>query len=665
MSEDVQGASSVEESAQTIKNGAEFVRHWMTALDLASSEEKDWRKGADKAVAVYRTGNGDGKTESADRTFNILHANVETMLPALYNSTPVPDVRRRYLDDDKAGKHVADMLERALSFSIDSYDFDSAIHATLSDLELAGRGTVRVRYVPYMSGEGEEQTVAYHEVPCEPVYWQHFRHGPARQWADVPWVAFELFLTRDQLRELSPKLAEKVRLDCEVGEQKDKGDGNNPIDAFKRARVWEIWDKDSRQVIFIATGYKEGPIKVEADPLGLTGFFPMPRPIYAAETSGTLIPIVPYSVYRDQAEELERVSRRIMALVDALRARGAYDGSMPEMARVAEADDNELIAIENAIAYADNGGLAKAVFWWPIETIVAVLERLYIQRDQIKQAIYEITGIADILRGQTDPGETLGAQQIKAQWGSLRTQRKQAEVQRFIRDIFRIKSEIIATKFDWQTLVSMTGLQLPAQAQKQQAQIMAQQAQAAQKPLPEQIEKMLSLPAAEEVEQLMRDDASRGFRVDVESDSTIRADMTRNQQMMGTFLQGTAQYMQAIGPAVMQGFFPPDIAVEIYSAFARNFRLGKQAEDALDRLADTAKKAAQQAQQPKPDPQAEAEKAKAEALKQKSMLDMKVAQAKHGFDMEKMHGEAARDQQKLALDQQRMEMQAQADAEAL
>ena len=94
MSEDVQGASSVEESAQTIKNGAEFVRHWMTALDLASSEEKDWRKGADKAVAVYRTGNGDGKTESADRTFNILHANVETMLPALYNSTPVPDVRR-------------------------------------------------------------------------------------------------------------------------------------------------------------------------------------------------------------------------------------------------------------------------------------------------------------------------------------------------------------------------------------------------------------------------------------------------------------------------------------------------------------------------------------------------------------------------------------------
>ena len=249
MSEDVQGASSVEESAQTIKNGAEFVRHWMTALDLASSEEKDWRKGADKAVAVYRTGNGDGKTESADRTFNILHANVETMLPALYNSTPVPDVRRRYLDDDKAGKHVADMLERALSFSIDSYDFDSAIHATLSDLELAGRGTVRVRYVPYMSGEGEEQTVAYHEVPCEPVYWQHFRHGPARQWADVPWVAFELFLTRDQLRELSPKLAEKVRLDCEVGEQKDKGDGNNPIDAFKRARVWEIWDKDSRQVI--------------------------------------------------------------------------------------------------------------------------------------------------------------------------------------------------------------------------------------------------------------------------------------------------------------------------------------------------------------------------------------------------------------------------------
>jgi len=36
-----------------------------------------------------------------------------------------------------------------------------------------------------------------------------------------------------------------------------------------------------------------------------------------------------------------------------------------------------------------------------------------------KQTIYEICGIADIMRGDSDPRETLGAQKIKAQFGGL------------------------------------------------------------------------------------------------------------------------------------------------------------------------------------------------------------------------------------------------------
>jgi hypothetical protein len=449
-----------------------------------------------------------------------------------------------------------------------------------------------------------------------------------------------------------------VNLDCTAEGVQEKNDGTNK-EIYKRAKVWEIWDKDARKVIFIAESKKDGPIREEKDPLGLTNFFCIPRPIYAIRTSNSLVPVIPYDIYRDQAEELEKVSGRIMALVEALKAKGVYDGRLTELARLADADDNELVAIENAMNYAD-GGLEKAVSWWPIETIAAVLEKLYVQRDQIKQAIYEITGIADILRGQSDPNETLGAQEIKQQWGSLRIQRKQMEVQRYARDLFELKTEVICGKFEWQTIELMTGLKYMTMAEKQQVQqrMQPQPAMPGQPPapppqLPPQIMELLQKPSREEVEKLLRDDATRGFRIDVESDSTIRADMTRNQTMMSQFLEGTASYMQAVGPAVVQGFFPPDIAVEIYSAFARNFRLGKQAEDALDRLSSQAKKSAEQP--PKPDPKAEAEKVKAEAVQMKAKLDQEAQQQKLQNDQQKAQMDLQIAQQKAQMEMQKMQ----------
>lgn len=633
--------ASRESKQEAFKDEQETVRTWLDAIELSTKEESDWRKRATETVKIYRSQSDAGKHR--DRTFNILHSNIQATVPAVYNSTPVPDVRRRYQDNDPVGKEVADLIERCLSYSVDAYDFDSVVLDAVQDNELVGRGVTRIRYLPYLSDD--ETRKVYEEAKCEHVQWKNFRHGPGRSWSEVPWVAFELFLSREELIKLAGDKGRSINLDCTADGVQEKNDGTNVREIFKRAKVWEIWDRESRQVIFIAESEKAAPIRVEPDPLGLSGFFPIPRPLYAIDTSDTLVPICSYDIYRDQAEELEKVSSRIMSLVDALKARGVYDGRLTEMARVTDADDNELVAVENAMNYADKGGLDAAIAWWPIETISKVLEKLYVQRDQIKQAIYEITGIADILRGQTDPNETLGAQQIKQQWGSLRIQRKQMDVQRYARDLFRLKAEIISSKFDWQTIMLMTGLEYPAMLQKQQAQ---QQAQMTGQPLPEEMQR----PSREEIERVLRDDVMRAFRIDVESDSTIRADMTRNQTMMTQFLEGTAQYMQAIGPAVEQGFFPPDIAVEIYSAFARNFRLGKQAEDALDRLADQAKKTAQQP--PKPDPKAEAEKIKLQGEQQKLAAEMEFKREEHGLKLQEKQADMQIKAQELELKRQEM-----------
>jgi hypothetical protein len=685
MSDIVTGGGIYESEKQALEArdkaeaNVKLVKLWLDAIDLATKEEAEWRKRAQAAIDIYR----DHK-ERNERRFNILYANTETIIPSLYSSIPVPDIRRRYADNDPAGKVVAQILERAISYSVDAYDFDAVMRAAVSDCELPGRAITRVRYVPYlqpmeaqaeasgevMEGQPQEQ-VAYEEVICEHVPWSNFRRGPARMWGDLPWIAFELFLTREQLEALSPELGANIKLDCPVeGYDETKSDGPPP-EVFKRARVWEIWDREKKQVLFIAESHKEAPIRVDGDPLELQGFFPIPRALYSTQTSDSLVPIEPYRYYKDQAEELDRITRRISKLILILKWRGFYPGSDQSagaMTQLKDADDGDMIPVTDFQSFlaAAGGDLSKAFWMMPIEQASAVLTNLYLQREQIKQVIYEITGTADIMRGSTDPNETLGAQQIKAQWGSLRVQRKQAEVQRYARDLFRMKAELFATKFSMETLELMTGIKLPTMQDKQQAQMIAQQAQQAQQPVPDEVMKVLEQPTREEVEQLLRNDALRSFRIDVESDSTIRGDLTRFQENVTNFMNGTAQYLSAVGPMVQANVIPKEMAIRLYVPFTRQFKLGREVEDMLENMVTLAEQDAKQPQPPSPDEikaQAEQTRSKQETERmqmqmqgeqQKLSMDMQMKQAEHQFKMDEMQASMAIKQQELALKEQEL-----------
>ncbi len=613
---DTQAEGTQETYKEATKGGkSSEVKLWLDVLEVSSAEEEDWRKQGQLVEDLYLQQSAN-KTTGERKKFNILHSNIETLVPALYNSTPSPDVRRRFNDPDPIGKAVADILERALSYSVDDYDFDHVMNLGVKDAELPGRAVVRVRYKPYV----KDDAVAYQEVTCEYVPWKQFRRGPGKDWTDVSWIAFQHFLTRDQLVKLAPDLGGKVTLDVTTKVNNDKNDGQNTPDVFKRAEVWEIWDKDQRKVIFIACSMKDQPLREDEDPLDLDNFFPIPRPIYSISTGSTLVPTVPYDIYRSQAEELERISERIQVLTEAVKARSIYDARLTsEMQRLESAEDTDSIPLENTAIFTDGSKLADHIAWYPLDTIVAALEKCYEAREQIKATIYEITGISDILRGQSVASETATAQNIKQQWGSLRIQAKQAEIQRFARDLFCLKAEIFASKFEPQVLSMMTGIDLSP-----------------------------NNPQSQAIIQLLRSDKMRGYRVDIESDSTIRADLTRNQQNMTQFLQGTAQFAQAMGPIVMtfKGLTPA--VMEVFSAFARNFRLGKQAEDALDAVGTQAQQLAQQQQQ---QPNPEMQMHQAELAQQQQVEAAKLQQT------------AQLHQQKLGQDQQQFEQKQQFERE--
>jgi len=620
---------------------SEKAQFWIKQLDLAGKIEKNWRQQGKEIVQRYR--DEDRRAAQVDRSsggfssrFNILWANTEIMLPAIYGSTPIPEVRRRYGDADPVGRKTAEVLERALKYVIDAYDFDSRIVKATQDYLLPGRGVTRVRYVPEFRSrrqeialfspmgeeleipenaleddEGyytEEEEKYYEEVVCEHVHWEDFRRGAGRAWDEVEWIAFRHVMTKDDLiEEFGAARAEKVNMNYESDEYSDD-DG----DAMKRGVVWEVWDKVDRVVCWIAPSFNEEALRMDEDPLGLEGFFPIPEPIMSISTTNSLIPVPEYNMYKDQAEELDLITHRINRIIGGMKLRGIFDSSVPEFDRLFGEDDNAMIPSQNGGIALQNGGMDKAIWMLPIGQHAQILQNLYIQRDQVKQIIFEVMGIADIMRGSSKASETAQAQSIKAQYGSQRMSRRMKDVEKFARNLLRLKAEIIAEHFSPESIQAMTGVQVTP-----------------------------------EMMQLMRDQGARSFRIDIETNSTIAPEVAEDKRALNDLLQGIASSVTAITPAVQAGILPMESAKAIIMAALRKFQMGRMVEEALDQGE------MQQQQQPQQQQQDPAEQAKAMEVQAKQQNEqMRLQLEAQRIEIEKM-----KLQMNMQLEQQKLQQE--------
>ncbi len=105
--------ASFTDKAEVSGSPEKEARRWLLEIQLATKREKEWRDKGQKIIDIYRG------TKARRNSFNILWANTETARPALYNSPPKPDVRRRFRQDDMLGKAVGEVMERGLSYCTD------------------------------------------------------------------------------------------------------------------------------------------------------------------------------------------------------------------------------------------------------------------------------------------------------------------------------------------------------------------------------------------------------------------------------------------------------------------------------------------------------------------------------------------------------------------
>lgn len=708
-----------ETRAEADKTPDRQVRRWLLEIKLAQKREKDWRKTGNDIWKKYRA------KDKKKNSFNILWANTETLRPALYNSPPKPDVRRRFRQGDMLGKAVGELMQRSLTYCVDAYDLDAVIKQDVLEGLLPGRGLSRIRYVPKFKSipeaqaetgeqpasasteitpaaegteppnedeafEGEREEVEYEQALCEHVQWDDFLHGPGKTWDEVSWIAFRHRMCRDDLIEkFGEEIGKEIKLDATDDDDIQKKENEDLAGVFKRAELWEIWDKDEQKVFFLSGSYKKDLIYPEAEegdkaekgepPLKLRNFWPIPRPLVLVEDTQTLIPTPIYELYREQAEELDRISTRINKLIAACRVRFAYDPSLTELTELTNVQDNEGIPVENARAWINNGGLEKAIWWMPIQQIIAVLKELYVAREQCKATIYELTGISDIMRGQTDPNETKGAQELKANYGSIRSQRMVREVQRYVRDLIRLLAEIIGENFSEQTLGQMTGMQFPTQAQKQMMQLQMQpppsmpgQPQQPPSPQMQAMQNAMKLPTWEEIKAVLKSDMQREFRVDVETNSTVAETLSSDMSGLKEVLTGIVQFWDGVGPAVQAGAVSVEAVKAITMTIVRRARMGLEVEDALENgmkepkpQADPNAAKQQQVQQQAQHEQvlAQQQQAHEQAIAQRDQQHQEqMAQRAHELEQQKAIGDALLQQHKNELESQRQQQQSMLDA---
>jgi len=646
---------------------------WLERIEAAWKREEGWAKDAELAVKAYTNESaGNGKLYD----YNILHSNTETIVPAIINSPPVPDIRRRFGDDDPVAKQLSDIIERAISVQVDDSRLEVELEGQAQDGFLAGRGVIRLRFhadtqetetsaleeaedaaegvgesgrgynegVERRSADlvdvgeaddqdgddlGPAQAVANERITFEAVSWRDYQHGPAKRWEDRPWESFRHVMQPEDVTSFAD--GDLVNTQSEPG-------GKLFGDTDGDCTVYEIWDRAKQQVIFISDNGKV--LKKLPDPLGLSTFFPTSRPVQPIEVVGRLMPVTPFSIYMKLADELDIITKRIRVLTAAMKLKGGVIGALSgDLTALGGADDNELVTLNGLEALAQlPGGLDGAVMWWPVEKFFPVLAELFKNRDLTKQAIYEITGISDIVRGASKASETLGAQQIKSQWGALRIQKMQRMMERSARDLFVMMAEIIPAKFSYATLERMTAIPIIVQPTDDEA--------TAQGKL--------------KLQELMKQKISTQYRVDVESQSTVRADLTQKKQEMSEFLDGSAKFFAGMQPIVAEGGpGAAEGALEIYAAATRNFDLGKSAEDAIEKMVVDARAAAKEArdnpQPPPPSPeqikaQADAKEAEARAAaeQQRAQTEAQTAEVENAERTQALQAKQMQDQQALA-----------------
>lgn len=644
---------------------------YLKMIEQASSVFEQYQNICDSLAKDYAN-LGRLATARADREFQIFAANLEVVKPSIYSRPPQPVVVPRFKDRKPVPRHTSELLERALATSFDAEKLHETMKRVRDDLALFGRGVIWARYD--ISAGGDER------IRYEWLNRKDFLHEPARIWSEVGWVARGTWVKRTAGEtRFGERWTQIVYQNAE--------DSADKYNVEKKARVWELWHRGKNLVAWVHPNKLEA-LDIQTPPhLRLDGFFPCPRPAYGTLQDDTLIPVPDACFYKDQLEEINELTARISALSESLKLAVFYPAGAEEFGVAFEAAMMQLSQDNRRLFYPLAGlgqmamtgaRLGDALWELPVNTVSTTIQQLVMLRKQLIEDVYQISGVSDIMRGETSASETLGAQQLKSQYGSIRMKDRQSEMVRVCDQLLNIAGEIMSENFQPQTLLSMGQTELPTQADliqqhqqeaDQEIKAAVQQLQAAVQqgqPMPpmDEIQKardaiiakheqaVAQVVTVEQVFALLRQQRIRPFILQIATDSTIQPDENAEKQRRAEFGTAFSNTLAAMTPLVQAApAESADFVGEMLKFQLAPYRAGRSMEQSIDELVENLKQRAKAP--PPPNPEAEASQMEIE-LKKADLEDRKLDRENRMKEREQASAQAERDSQR---EQQRAAME--------
>lgn len=633
----------------------------------------------------------------SDSKLDLFWASYEILKPAVYAKPPVPAVVPTFQDNKPLYNVTAELLERTAISTFKACGIDDVMTEVRDDLLFTNRGVLWLLYEKDSDGQ---------RVPMEHLDRTDFLHEPARKWSEVGWVARRAWLTRKEARKRFSRTSGNAYQNAQYKTKRDH-DGDQNQTLTKKAGFWEVWHKADNKVYWVSEGVDL--LLDSGEPhLKLSTFWPCPRPAYGTLRRRSLVPVPDWERYATHFQQISTLTGRIYLLLEKVRMKGLIPagGDVGDAVEqlIASDDDEILIPVPGAAMLA--GSSSGFVQWLPLKEVAEAIQGLITARAQLIEDFYQLSGISDIMRGATEAEETLGAQQLKSQYGSVRVRCKIDELQRVAAEAVKIAAEIIAENFSKDTLLEMSQMEihtrasidkrvsdiekaaeqeLAALSEKAQQQI-AQAQQGQEQVDPAQAQQMLQqaqqqiiskyAPMLQDAEQqvpiedvmkLLRDSKARGFTFEIETDSTILTDEVQEKQSRNEFLTEFTSASQGLTGLMAMGEQGAALAGEMLKFVLAPYRAGRQLSGAIDKFIDAAPemaaKAAAQAGEAGGGAEelAKANQTLADAEMQKAKAAMAGVEAKAALDKAEMQRKMLEMQQKA----QEATLKAEAEAEKL
>lgn len=639
---------------------------WKAQITHAESRRKTFISTAQESIRLFNAKTDLNNFTDTDRRLNVWWYCINTLIPAFYSSTPRAEIGLRKRSGGIPHELGSVILERNTQYAMDMhFDFDKVGYQSALQFLLTGQGVLWARYLPKFAkvtqelalfsdpsgklfdaqgkvyeGDTKNQkkgpgglVIVSTEVEVKEderavldiVPYTDYLCSDARNESEIEWQARIAYLGEEEARDMfGSDVAEKLNYDSYP--EVIKKDIARKDDNFEgKAELYEIWCQASNKVYWLQKNNDKNIIESSEPVTKFDKFYPC-SVIRQSVDPDSVIPVSDYAHVKDQILEVERLTTRIAAVTQAIRTNSLYDATLGNQVEALMSGDLKYIPVTNWPSYKARGGISSGVETMNIEAFVNALQVLQAARSSALEQLYETLKVSDLLRGTSEQYKSATANRLENQWSSMGLVVRQNMFSKFVSDGIANLGTIIAEQFDMDRIMDIGDADLLIEPMVQEVQPIAlpgniaEAPEGVEQPEPGEMEaqsqelniaqptpftKEQQIEALKhEIEEILRDNKKRNYRIQIASDSMVAVDQAQQQQEGMQLIQTTGAFFDQMRGLVEQ--YPPllNFSIALFQNMIKRFKGGKELDgiftNAFNQLGDIMRAKEEAAKQPPP-----------------------------------------------------------------